>query len=165
MIYFDMDGVLADFDRGVNELCGFTPDAQGGGRDADDRLFAAIRKVDHFFRKLKPVDGAKELFADVHKRYGDRCKILTAIPKKERGITDAAEDKIDWVRKNLSEEVSVYTVSRKEKKNYCFGPEDVLIDDYQKNIDEWEQAGGTGILFTDAKTVIRKLKEAHILNA
>ena len=27
-IYFDMDGVLADFDRGVKELCGFVPQSQ-----------------------------------------------------------------------------------------------------------------------------------------
>ena len=28
-IYFDMDGVLADFDRGVRELCGLEPVSQG----------------------------------------------------------------------------------------------------------------------------------------
>ncbi len=27
-IYFDMDGVLADFERGVRELCGITPQSQ-----------------------------------------------------------------------------------------------------------------------------------------
>ena len=29
-IYFDMDGVLADFDRGVRELCGMEAFDQGG---------------------------------------------------------------------------------------------------------------------------------------
>ena len=28
-IYFDMDGVLADFERGVRELCGMEPAPQG----------------------------------------------------------------------------------------------------------------------------------------
>ncbi len=27
-IYFDMDGVLADFERGVKEICGLTPPSQ-----------------------------------------------------------------------------------------------------------------------------------------
>ena len=27
-IYFDMDGVLADFERGVNEICGLVPPSQ-----------------------------------------------------------------------------------------------------------------------------------------
>ena len=27
-IYFDMDGVLADFERGVEEICGLTPPSQ-----------------------------------------------------------------------------------------------------------------------------------------
>ena len=29
-IYFDMDSVLADFERGVRELCGMTPPSQNG---------------------------------------------------------------------------------------------------------------------------------------
>lgn len=37
-IYFDMDGVLADFGRGVEELCGLP-------RDCDDNLmWEAIKK-------------------------------------------------------------------------------------------------------------------------
>ena len=30
-IYFDMDGVLADFERGVRELAGFNYDGNGSG--------------------------------------------------------------------------------------------------------------------------------------
>lgn len=28
-IYFDMDGVLADFERGINEICGMKMPVQG----------------------------------------------------------------------------------------------------------------------------------------
>ena len=73
-IYFDMDGVLADFDGGVKEYCGFDNislnDVSPPG--FEDKLWAAIKKVDHFYRKLKPMPGAVEMFANVFEKYGDR---------------------------------------------------------------------------------------------
>jgi len=49
-IYFDLDGVLADFDRGVRELCGMEPvDQNNKNKGDDDRLFEAIRAVEHFY--------------------------------------------------------------------------------------------------------------------
>ena len=35
----------------------------------------------------------------------------------------------------------------------------ILIDDYMKNIREWEAAGGIGILHTDASSTINDLKK------
>ena len=43
-IYFDMDGVLADFDRGVKELLGQSPINQADKTEAqDDEMFQAMR--------------------------------------------------------------------------------------------------------------------------
>ena len=166
MIYLDMDGVLADFDRGVNELCGMRASSQAGrddDPDYDDRMWAAIRKVDHFYDKLELMPGAKELFDRLRGKYGDRVEILTGIPRKERGIVTAAEDKIAWTRRLLSEDVIIHTVSRKEKQDYCKGPEDILIDDREKTIREWREAGGTGILHVSAEETIRELEKRGLL--
>ena len=59
-VYIDMDGVLADFERGVRELCHMEPQAQNGKRDvkADDLMWDALRKVDHFYDKLEIMPGA-----------------------------------------------------------------------------------------------------------
>ena len=98
-IYFDMDGVLADFDRGVRELCGMEPPEQGVRSKAeDDRMWEEIRKVGHFYDKLELMPGAKEMFDAVYGKYGDRCEILTGIPKEKRKILTAAEDKRAWMK-------------------------------------------------------------------
>ena len=55
-IYFDMDGVLADFDNGVRKLCHMEPVPQNMERDPgyDDELWAHIRQVPHFYDLLDP---------------------------------------------------------------------------------------------------------------
>jgi hypothetical protein len=42
--------------------------------------------------------------------------------------------------------------------DFCKGAETVLIDDWVKNIDEWNQTGGTGILHRTAAETLRVLE-------
>lgn len=162
-IFFDMDGVLADFDRGVRELCGREPLDQSSCTDEEtDALWEAVSRVPHFYAKLSPVGGMPELVRALFEELGDRCRILTGIPKPKRHVENAGEDKEEWIRRFVSEEMQVHVVFREEKKRYCTGPQDILVDDYDKNITEWEAGGGTGILFRSAEQVqkeIEKLKQ------
>ena len=164
-IYFDMDGVLADFEKGIRELCHMEPQPQNGKRDAktDDLMWETIKKIDRFYDRLDLMPGAKEMFDTVYGTYGDRCEILTGIPREERGIVTAAEDKITWTRRLLSETVKVNTVCRKHKINFCTGPETVLIDDREKTIKEWQEKGGTAVLHQTPEETIRELKQLGIL--
>ena len=157
-IYFDLDGVLADFDRGVMELAGFNRNGATGGSDIkDDGMWQAIAGVPNFYDKLELMPGAKEMFNSIYKKYGDKVEILTGIPKPKRNITTAAGDKTNWVHRLLGTEIKVNTVLREEKKNFYTGPECILIDDLKKNISEWEAYGGTGILFTSAEEVLQEV--------
>lgn len=159
-IYFDMDGVLADFDRGVRELCNMEPLPQSENLPAgyDDELWSKVRETGHFYDKLDLIPGVKELFDYVYNKYGDKCEILTGVPKPRRGITTAGDDKINWVRRLLSNDVVVNIVWREDKPDYCSGKDCILIDDYELNIREWENCGGTGVLFNDAASVMVRLK-------
>ncbi len=157
-IYIDMDGVLADFDRGIRELCGMEPIKQTElTPESSDAIWEAVKAVEHYYDKLELVPGAKEMFDALYKKYGDRCEILSAIPKPHRGIVSAGEDKEKWIRRLLSDKVKVNIVYRAEKIKYCTGPDCVLIDDYEKNVTEWENHGGTGILFENADDVVKKI--------
>ena len=160
-IYFDMDGVLADFDGGVLEYCGFPNISQNDPNKPegfDNKLWAEIKKVGHFYWHLKPMPGAIEMFNTLYEKYGDKVEILTGIPKPKRGILTAKEDKEAWVSRHLSEKIIVNVVYREEKTDFA-GEGKILIDDYLKNVDEWENAGGIGIAFESAEKVLARIAE------
>ena len=164
-IYFDMDGVLADFNRGIRELCGMEAPSPDGVEDAllHDRMWKKIREVGKFYDKLELMPGAKEMFDRLWEKYGDKCEILTGVPKPKRGIPEAGDDKTAWVRRLLSKDIKVNIVLRAEKIEKCTGPEAILIDDLEKTIREWRELGGTGILHVDAETTLAELEKLGIL--
>ena len=163
-IFFDMDGVLVDFNGGQKRLLGIEPISQEKKKsEDDDRLFALMREYGHFYRDLEPIEGSLELFRKVREKYGDKCSILTGIPKESRGIITAEEDKRDWVKRYIGSDITVHTVLRKEKVKFVNGKGSILIDDFSKNIREWEENGGKGILFLSPERTEEILRKEGIL--
>ena len=160
-IYLDMDGVLVDFAGGVRSLCGLEPLSQNDkhrDRSMDDEMWKRIRECDHFYNHLKPLSGAEEMFDQIYWCFGTRCEILTGVPKPERGIVQATEDKIEWVRRVLSKDVKVNVVNWREKVEFCKGEGYILIDDSKKIVRLWNEAGGEGILHTSASETMDRLE-------
>lgn len=161
-IYFDMDGVLANFNKGVIDLLHLKPINQSDPFDykKTNALYAKMRTVDHYYDKLEPIQEAVDLLLELYEKYGDDVQILTAIPKPHRGIITASEDKINWTKRLISDKIKINICYRAEKANFCTGVDCILIDDYDKNIKEWEALGGTGILYTnieDVKNALNKI--------
>ena len=147
-IYFDMDGVIVDFEGGVKELLGIEPRPQGYHPDYDNQLFEAMSKYDHFYRNLKPIKGSIEMVKKVIEKHGvDNVEILTGVPKPERNIPQASDDKKEWVATNISPDIKVHAVLRKNKTRFAKSVNHVLIDDYEANVKAWRKAGGTAIHF------------------
>ncbi|MDY3738969.1 MAG: hypothetical protein SO022_00725 [Selenomonadaceae bacterium] len=161
-IYIDMDGVIVDFVQGIRDLCGMEPSEQGKA-PLDEEMWEAMKHVDHFFSKLKPMPGAVEMVKALHAKFGDRCEILTAIPKPNREIHHAKEDKIEWVKKYIGKDIVVNVVYRAEKKQFCKGNEYILIDDFEKNVQEWQNNGGVGIVFTNPDDVLKYFRDNNEL--
>ena len=71
-IYLDMDGVLANFDKGVKDLCHMNPASQNPEKDKarDDEMWDRIREVSRFYDKLEPMPGAEEMFRRIWAKYG-----------------------------------------------------------------------------------------------
>ncbi len=147
-IYFDSDGVLADM-KGYMDAHGIPYNPDGVcDKSVDKVMWGMIRKIDHFYDKLDPLPGSVELFKELSSIYD--CAVLTAIPKEKWGITTSGEDKINWCKRWLGEEAKVHIVYRAQKADFAKTKKDVLVDDLEINIEEWEAKGGTGILFTGA---------------
>lgn len=153
-IFIDMDGVLVDFIKGVSEMIGKPLTADDAGHtEYDERKQELTDK--RLFRNLPPMVDYHELIGYV-KHTGLPWEILTAAGKVNRQTV--VWDKNEWIKQYVDPFVvttCTYTGTQKaafaEKGN-------VLIDDRQKNIDAFNEAGGIGILHTSAANTINQLK-------
>lgn len=163
-IYFDMDGVLANFDLGVKEILNMEPIKQEHqDPQKSNEIFSAIQEKIaqgiYFYRELKPIGEVINIFKDLHGLYGDFVQILTGIPREDKGIKNAKENKEEWVKQHLGDDIIVNAVTRKEKVNYCYNEDCILIDDYTANIENWKKTGGIGILYRNTSDLKRQLCE------
>ncbi len=127
-IYCDMDGVLCNFMKAADK-------AVGGSfvtTDSDER-WNKINQTKNFWANLEWMPGAKRLYQ----------KIIRYNPYINT----------DFKRRNI------LLVKRSQKQQYAKtgGKPNVLIDDYDKNIKEWESKGGIGIHHTSVGKSIGEL--------
>ena len=62
-----------------------------------------------------------------------------------------------WVKNNMPG-IKLTLAQAYAKQNYA-APNHILIDDRADNINQWEAAGGIGILHTSTASTLTKLKE------
>ena len=77
--------------------------------------------------------------------------------------TELAQDKIEWIQRHFTNNLIIIPTFKGSQKAAFAHRKSVLIDDRQKNIDCFVEAGGIGILHTTAEDTIEKLNE--ILNS
>ena len=149
-----MDQVLVDFLGGAKKVLGKDYTDKDWKEDKKDVL---TKKSPNLFRNLNWMNDGKSLWSFVMK-YSP--KVLSAHPTS--WMPNAKSDKNDWVKKNLGIESSnIHLVKRSMKRKYATtnGQPNILIDDHSKNIKEWQSAGGIGILHTNARNTVKKLKK------
>jgi 5'(3')-deoxyribonucleotidase len=144
-VYLDMDGVIADFFGGLEDLCGVN---HWKSIQDKQKLFAELAYTD-FFYTLPKFDTTDRLMDFV------------------RGITDGDwgicssplqgdhNNSAYWKRKWLEKHYFMPTIDQliftSNKHKYAWSPVDsrpnILIDDRPANIKRWQDAGGIGILY------------------
>ena len=138
-IFLDMDNVLTDF---------------GDVRNRPDILEKMSERG--FFLNLNPLPFLHEM-NKVASLFPENIFIISACINSPY----CKEEKIEWLKKYLPaacKENVIFTETGKKKSLYVsekyFGSKrrkiskyDILIDDYSKNIVDWEKRGGTAIKF------------------
>ena len=150
-IYCDLDEVLVDFIGSADAAVG------GNFAKADkETRWNIINQIKGFWANLSWKPNAKRLH-DFIIKYD--AHVLSAFTGRD---PTSKVGKMKWVKKNTEfKRANIHLVLRSQKKSYAKTKEEkpnVLIDDYDKNIKEWEAAGGIGILHIDVGKTINKLK-------
>ena len=161
VIYLDMDGVIADFFGGVEQMYGvkhwkeLTSVKTGG--DLKQEVIDRITGSD-FFSTLPKFPSADALITLIKSATGGHFSILTSplIGDHE----NSAEQKKVWIAKNIERPDEVIVSGRKEKwAKQKDGTPNILIDDRPVNIERWEAKGGYGILYQANKDSIIKVQQ------
>ena len=147
-IYCDMDGVLVDFEGGYEKLTGI--DLKGEFKKGDD-FWDPIKVAGvGFWAGLKWMPDGQKLWDYIKPL---KPEILSAPSREESSRIGKAV----WVKYKLPGTKLILRYAK--QKQQLATPESILIDDRQINIDQWEAAGGIGILHTSADNTISQLKE------
>ena len=151
-IYSDMDGVLVDFNSRFKEFSnGIEPQdyVDKFGIEAFWKLIDDETGV-RFWIGMNWMPDGKEYWNYI-KKYNP--KLLSAPSRKN----ESRLGKRIWAKRNLPG-TKVILAYAENKKNYA-NANSILIDDMEKNIEQWRAAGGIGILHTSAASTIAQLKE------
>lgn len=147
-LFFDCDGVLADFDGYATEVLGLPPrefEARHGRKEFWRRIAA---HSDYFYR-LPLLPGARELWEAV--AHLDPV-ILTGVPIGNW----AAPQKTRWAAEHFPRARMITTMAR-AKRDHIEAPGDVLVDDLLKYRHLWEEAGGIFVHHRSAGETLREL--------
>ena len=158
-LYVDLDGVLAWWEKGANDMCegvsfdDFPIETGDPKRDIiqdfmDDNyeFWSGIPRMPHFDKLWNAVkDHSPMILTSPHDVKDEDCK---------RG-------KEDWCKKHLNLDSDRVLVKR-EKWHWAKdadGKPNILVDDMDKNLDAWEEHGGIAIKVTEDNTdeVVKEL--------
>lgn len=148
-IFFDMDGVLVDFQSGIDKLSDETKKEYEGRLD----------EVPGIFSLMDPMPGAIEAVYRLSEHYD--VYILSTAPWKN---LSAWSDKINWITKHFGG-LFKKRVILTHCKNLCHG--DFLIDDRPKNgacdfAGEWIEFGS--FMYTGWDDVLCYLLDPEVYN-
>lgn len=142
IIFCDLDGVLSDFDAHAK--------AEGKLDDKGQPKWDALDYA--WWSSMPAYDGMKDFYQTL--RGMAHTRMLTA-PVLNSGCHGG---KAAWVVTHLGKfGLSDLVICPAKDKQLLAGPRRILVDDRQKNIDEWTAGGGIGILHTGdyAETLAR----------
>lgn len=151
IIYLDMDGVLADFDKGYHKLFGTKPKNQPSRFDDNVKQLIGT----DFFATLDKLPDADKV-VQLALEYGNGKYSICSSPFTN-DHDNSARYKTEWIREHLSPQPEHIVITGK-KDTYAKG-KNVLIDDRPDNIQKWIDRGGIGIWYDAYQHSIDKVSD------
>ena len=152
-IFCDLDGVLTDFDGRFIELFGKHPKEFINVYGYSSFWASLTSRAKDFWCGIQWKSDGKELWQYISPY---NPIILSSVPTSMAKI--ATQCKEQWIKKELGLDIQYHITTRKEKQNFSAN-DHILIDDMKKNIEEWTQRGGVGILHISADVTINELQK------
>lgn len=144
IVFCDMDDVIVDFKGGFQKIGGMHP-----------LPFIGKFGEEEFYKKINVhgIEYWENLEWNPHGR-----TLWDAISKYDPYLLSAhnptmpftIDGKINWIRKNLNRDSGYIFCIREDKQKYAKNG-DILVDDNKKNIAEWAENGGIGILYENGR--------------
>lgn len=146
--FLDIDGVLANFVEGVNRAFGIKYDYATLPRPMEwdwfKNLGLTIQEVDSictidFWAGLRWMHDGREILEMVENKFQDIYLLTTCMSNPQSGT-----GKMLWIERHLKKYSKRVIITA--AKSLLAGPDRVLIDDKNENVDTFEETGGRAIL-------------------
>lgn len=127
-LFIDMDGVLAYFNNQI---------------ESEEVLYQK-----GYFRNLLPQSMVVDAVNQLIDKHPDQCYILSAVVESPYAEKEKREWLNTYITSNLKEDHIIFTKCGEKKNDYIPGKirsNDILLDDYTKNLKEFKAAGGIGV--------------------
>ena len=169
-VYFDIDGVLGEFEAHVENTLGKKDAHKDLGKSDLWKQFSTLKKhipqFPDWWEDMPAMPGSSGMVKTAQRLFGvANVGVISAYASWDLRSKQA---KPGWVAKHFPSipAGNLIICRRDEKKQYAItqGSSNILVDDYPKNIAEWEKAGGSGIVFVSPDQVagdLKKLQQKH----
>jgi 5'(3')-deoxyribonucleotidase len=145
--FVDLDGVLVDFVGGAASYYNRTVDHWPAGQfDIAKTLGMTSQQFwnglnEGYWANLQPLPDAADILQLLENRFGAMNLCILSSPTRD---PRSLSGKLKWIQRNLKKYERRFLIG--PSKEFCASAQTVLIDDSDRNIDRFHQAGGAAIL-------------------